>query len=142
MNLLKKENGFSLLDILISLSLLSIVLLVFVRFFFQAETFTIINKDNSSAAQLSQEVLEKVKASPYQTDLKTADWNQLYRTNVRGEFLIQVNDQIFFPIVKIKPASSQINSFPTQLNLYYIQIEIWANENGQRVEKYETYGFK
>lgn len=140
MKLLRNEKGYQLLEIVLSLSLLSIVLLVFFGFFIHSKSFTMFNQNKSSAAQLSQEIVEKVKASSYQTDISLADWNQLYDTNIQGEFYIKVNNQKYYPVAKIRQARLQNSSFPSQLS--YIQIEIWVDEKGKRVEKYETYGFK
>ncbi|WML45561.1 hypothetical protein [Neobacillus sp. PS3-40] len=137
---LKNEKGYQLLEIMLSLSLLSIVLLVFFGFFIQSRTFTIYTQNKMSAGQLSQEILNKVKNSSFQTDLNTSDWNDLYNENIQGDFYIEVNNQIYYPVAKIKQANLQNSSFPSQLN--YIQIEIWVNEKGKRIEKYETYGFK
>ncbi|WP_066257947.1 prepilin-type N-terminal cleavage/methylation domain-containing protein [Neobacillus drentensis] len=146
--LVKNENGYTLLEILLSLSILSIVILVFFGFFIQSAKFSVQSQNKMSAGQLSQEILEKVKSN-FETvkndidgakKLNTTGWNKLYRTSITGEYSINIGNQIYYPQVKIIPAKDQNGEFSTQL--YYIQVEVGVREKGVWNKKFETYGFK
>lgn len=163
MKQLKNEHGYQLLEIVLSLSLLSIVLLVFFGFFFQAKTFTVQNQKSGSASQLSQELLAKALSAdliPVEWDiaeltkenweansLSLENWQKLTKDeSLTGEYSIEVDKQIYFPKVKIIQASmySTLFSLPKPLpdTLDYIQVELWVEKNGVREKIYETYGYK
>jgi prepilin-type N-terminal cleavage/methylation domain-containing protein len=139
---LKKQEGFTLLEVILSLSLLSIVLLVFIGFFIQANTFSAKSEEKMSASQLSQEVLEKVKSSSFLSTLNKDNWITLYpdpnigKVDSNGEFYLQVNNQTFYPKATIETKTSLSSQ------LKFIKIEISVKEKGAKVKKYETYGFK
>lgn len=146
--LLKNEKGYTLLEILLSLSILSIVILVFFGFFIQSAKFSVHSQNKMSAGQLSQEILEKVKSnfSAVQDDidgtkkLTNTGWNELYSTSKNGVYSINIGNQTYYPQVKIIPAKDQNGEFSTQL--YYIQVEVGVYEKGVWIKKFETYGFK
>lgn len=151
MNHLKNEKGHQLLEIILSLSLLSIVLLVFFGFFFQAKIFTVNNQNTGSASQLSQEILEKVRTSTIPSGLGannylTIDqWSLLEDTTITGEYSIKVDNQMYYPKVKIKQASTEIIHTTTQNaldKLDLIIVEIWVKRNGELLKINETYGYK
>ncbi|MED1204808.1 type II secretion system protein [Heyndrickxia acidicola] len=61
MNLLKKhensENGLTLIEVLISISILGILLIVFMRFFLQAGTFTNLNEKRTVGINVARNAL-------------------------------------------------------------------------------------
>ncbi|WML25421.1 prepilin-type N-terminal cleavage/methylation domain-containing protein [Neobacillus sp. OS1-33] len=145
--LVKNEKGFTLLEILLSLSILSIVILVFFGFFIQSAKFSFQSQNKMSAGQLSQEILGKVKSSTFQADLTVDNFKELYKDDTsryqidtNGKFYLKINNQNYYPQVKIIPAKGQNGEFSTQL--YYIQVEIGVQEKGVWNKKFETYGFK
>jgi prepilin-type N-terminal cleavage/methylation domain-containing protein len=144
--LMKNEKGYTLLEVVLSLSILSVVLLVFFGFFIQGKTFSVQTQSRMSADQLSQEILEKVKSSTFQADLTVDNWKTLYpdssqdQIDTNGEFYLIINNQNYYPVAKIKQANLQSPNFSDKLT--YIQIEIYTKEKGSKVKKFETYGFK
>ena len=60
-NLLKKrensENGLTLIEVLISISILGILLIVFMRFFLQAGTFTNLNEKRTVGINVARNAL-------------------------------------------------------------------------------------
>ncbi|WP_318508179.1 type II secretion system protein [Bacillus sp. T3] len=75
---IKNEKGYLLLEILLSITLLSIVLTVFFGYFIQTKNHVYENESIGSAAQLSQEILIKVRDSDFQTNLTLANFKSLY----------------------------------------------------------------
>ncbi len=164
MHPIQNEKGFQLFENLLSITLLSIVFLVFFGFFIQSNNFTAQNQSSSSASQLSQEILEKVRGSELSSDnahneiitttiiwnntnLTLENWRKLYpNETITGEFTIKVNSQTFYPVVKMIKANTYSTlfnltpSFPDGLDL--IVIQIYVEKNGERVKVYETYGYK
>lgn len=141
-NLIKNEKGYTLLEIVLSLSILSVVTLVFFGFFVQAKSYSFQSRTSMSAGQLSQEILAKVKSSNLTSNVTLTDWRTLYNIPADGNmdsqgFFIQVNNIKFYPVVKMSQASS-----PFSTNLALIQVQIFVYQKGTMVEKFETYGFK
>lgn len=165
MNPIKNENGFQLLEILLSISLLFIVLLVFFGIFLQSKNFSIQNHKSGSASQLSQEILQKVRESNltsddslYSPQITKENWEEsnlapekwaalnIEGTISGGEFIISLDNQIYYPKVKIMNADQYSTMFsipkrlPAQLDI--IVVEIFVKKGSKLINTYETYGYK
>lgn len=143
---IRNEKGYLLLEILLSITLLSIVLTVFFGYFIQTKNHVNENESIGSAAQLSQEILIKVRDSDFQTDLTLDNFKSLYGSDFTGA--INVNNRNYYPSVYIKHADLAMKqenvSVPTHYldKLDFIQVVIMGDKNGERVKLYETFGYK
>lgn len=163
MNPVKNQKGFQLIEVLLSISILSIVLLVFFGFFIQSKTFSAQSQKSSSASQLSQEILQKVRDSNLTSDnahsvkittanwtettnLKSANWEILYSKPIIGEFSIEVDNHTYYPRVQVINAEAYktIFSLPEPLPAIFdiIIVEIETIKNGNRLQVFETFGYK
>jgi type II secretory pathway pseudopilin PulG len=146
MNPLRNQKGYLLLEILLSLTLLSLVLTVFFGYFVQSRNHVIQNDSIGTASQLSQEILVKVRESDFHTNLTLDNWKTLYGTDFTG--VINLNNQNFYPEVTIESAETVIKqenlSVPSHFldKLELITVVIKGDRKGQRVKMYETYGYK
>ncbi|NMD70532.1 type II secretion system protein [Bacillus sp. DNRA2] len=143
---IKNENGYLLLEILLSITILSIIFTVFFGYFLQSRTHVEINKGIGSASQLSQEVLIKVRDSNYTSTLTQEQLESLIGyDSAQG---IVVNNHHYFPKVYISQANTVVETQTVlqspvaleKLNLITVIIE--EDINGTRNEVYETYGYK
>jgi prepilin-type N-terminal cleavage/methylation domain-containing protein len=140
--MLKSQEGFSLLEVIVSISLLSIILLSFFSFFIQAANFTSKNKDVFDAGQYSQELLEYAQAGDYTETLTTADLNEIYTTTLdtTKPYFIIINNRTYFPKVIIETAKTKNTFITAQTLIVTVIIEI--ENGGQRKEIFKTYGYK
>lgn len=143
---IKNENGYLLLEILLSITILSIIFMVFLGYFLQNKTHVEINKGIGSASQLSQEILIKVRESEFDTTLTPAQLEGLIDfDSTQG---IVVNNHHYFPKVLISQANNEVkqqNVLGTpfaidKLNLITVIIE--EEKVGIMTEVYRTYGYK
>lgn len=143
---IKNEKGYLLLEILLSITLLSIVLSVFFGYFIQSKNHVNQTESISAATQLSQEILIKVRDSNFQTNLTLDNFKSLYGSDFTGA--ISINNRNYYPEVYIQHADlamkQENTSIPTHYldKLDYIQVVIMGDRNGARVKLYETYGYK
>jgi type II secretory pathway pseudopilin PulG len=167
-NPVKNDKGFQLIEIILSITLLSVILLVFFGYFQQAQRFSIQNETSASASQLSQEILEEVRSSSLSAEKLNEYTNGTYNT--------EINKQHFYTKVSIQPALDNIKKYPFNQSyvdslffldnldplglidllenltnieitnnlqsLQFIKVEISVDKNGIREKIYETYGYK
>lgn len=143
---LKNEKGYLLLEILLSITILSIIFTVFFGYLLQSRTHVEINKGIGSASQLSQEVLIKVRGSNYDTTLTQEQLKDLIGFDpTQG---IVVNNHRYFPKVYISQANTEVQQqnltgLPVALEkLNLITVIIEEDINGARDEVFVTYGYK
>lgn len=67
----QKQEGFTLIEVLLSIVLLSIILTSFLGFFTQSAIFTIKNQEKLSAAQTAQKVVSLVEINTTKTQLRS-----------------------------------------------------------------------
>ena len=143
---IKNQKGISLLEVLLSITLLSIVLLVFWGYFVQSSTNTSRNEHNASAGQLSQEILSKVITSNFEDDLTLDNWQVLYDgdpnayESTTGDFFLKIGDEVYYPRVTFKEETEITFDVPDHLQLVHVEIE--SEQNGERVKIFETFGYK
>lgn len=140
--MIKSQKGFSLLEVIVSIAILSIILLSFFSFFIQAATFSSKTKDTFDAGQYSQELLHYAQTGNYNNDLTTQDLNDIYNTNQTSNkpYEIKINNQTYYPMVSIKPANSQTSLNSAKALLVTVTIE--TERDGVRKELFKTYGYK
>ncbi|WP_147532517.1 type IV pilus modification PilV family protein [Bacillus marasmi] len=143
---LKNENGYLLLEILLSITILSIVFSVFLGYFLQNRTHVEINKGIGTASQLSQEILIKVRESDFDTTLTSAQLEGLIGfDSTQG---IVVNNHRYFPKVLISQANNEVKQqtetgTPYALDkLRLITVIVEEEKEGELDEVYRTYGYK
>ncbi|CAM3109700.1 type II secretion system protein [Filibacter tadaridae] len=153
---MQSEKGFSLLEVVASLVIISIVLLSFYPFFINAKTMSDSNMERLVVINLADATLERLKADPYayiekpSTDpdyLSIKSGEKVYsNTNCQKDgvvpdpcipFSIELNGENYFVVVK----SSQTNG-ESESKLIEILVTV-KNESGKinySVEGYIPYG--
>ncbi|MGY4109996.1 type IV pilus modification PilV family protein [Aeribacillus pallidus] len=65
MKIVKKMDGFTLVEILISLVILSIIILAFLNLFVFTNKTTVVNNDQLVAIHLAKSTMERIKMNPF-----------------------------------------------------------------------------
>ncbi|RBW71585.1 type IV pilus modification PilV family protein [Bacillus taeanensis] len=134
----KKEDGFTLLEVLLSLSILSIVLLTFSGLFLQSTFFSSKNEDHLAAVHLAPEVLIEVKQTlnpsnflNLSSSYTVTEFNSTFNANLHEQLDYYISIDVHYE------EDQQITD-----NLLHIYIKIYTLENNQEKILIETFGYK
>lgn len=126
------NKGFTLIEILVTLVILSIILLSFMSFFSQSSLFTQKNNEKLTAINLAQETIVTIKNQPayFQKDMKyTTSFSDpkkiILNVNSFGIFNQQPNYRLGLEISK-----------DYSYNLYRIHVQIFDLENNLLAETF------
>ncbi|WP_204554433.1 type IV pilus modification PilV family protein [Bacillus ectoiniformans] len=133
MNLLKyvrnSEKGVTLLELLLAMTILSIVLLTFTRFFYQAGTFNHTNQNKTVALNVARNAMMYMEKQPFikvRTDMEEALLDESKRAEYSYKLMI-CNDsyQYFLPSASSGPNCEliTINSEDYQVTVYPEKME-------------------
>lgn len=126
------NRGFTLIEVLAALVILSIILLSFLSFFSQSALFTQKNHDKLTAINIAQDTIVSIKKYPalfQKTATYTTNFpdpvNTILHVNSTGIFNLQ-------PDYKLELAISKDSTF----NLYKIHVKIFDLNGNELTETY------
>lgn len=128
----KNKAGFTLIEVLAALVILSIILLSFFSFFSQSALFTQKNRDKLTAVNLAQDTVVAIKKNPSYFQ-KTKTYSTNYTEQERT--ILNVNSIGIFdqqPSLKLKLSITKDSSY----NLYKIYVQIFDLKGKQLTETY------
>ncbi len=115
---MKSENGFSLVEVLMSLALLGIISTVFIGSLFTASKSTLTTEERQIASNLAETQMEFVQSQGYATSYTPAPMPAQYTgytTNIVATSLQDSNIQ------KITVTISHLNKIPARLEGYKLR---------------------
>lgn len=131
----RSQQGFTLLEILLTLTILSIVVISFFHFFTQSVGFTEKNKSSLSAMHLAQETIVIVQANSH-LFAKNINFNgsftepekSILKVDQNGNFLENSTLSLNLEIIKEAP-----------YNLYKIHVQILGQNRQPLTETYHYF---
>lgn len=122
MELIKEEKGVTLIEVLLAMTLLSIILISFLGMFPQMGTVNKINQDKAQATNIAKEILINWENSTVvQTFLRSSSQTSGFLPNHVNDFVNYTNfDPIKFP---------DFYYFETTNDIYDVQIKIKKSPN-------------
>ena len=134
------QSGFTLLEVLAAITILSIVLITFFSFFSQGILFSSKNEDKIVAVNLARDVLGVIKTNEQMIDssntseeIITTFLTELKLESTPPYCFTQYND-CYYPRVSILPPTPE----EERLNLVRVKVEIYLEEERLLTE---TYGY-
>ncbi|SFE70377.1 type IV pilus modification PilV family protein [Alteribacillus iranensis] len=121
MEYLHSNKGITLVELLVSITLLSIVIVTFLGFFSQSITFSAHTEDKLTSLNIAEDVLIEAKE-----DISPAI-----------EEPRRMNNKTYYPIVDILSQSSEERS----LNIARIHVKVYAEEVSNQTLYAELYGY-
>lgn len=134
MNVWENDKGFTLIEILVSITILSVVLVVFASFFTQSALFTKKNEKEIVALNLARLALEELRQNPQSFSNNEMVFEQFnmegkpFVSAVKGDGTFQQYDQYRLRLI-VTPVSD--------MNTYQVKVQILTNDG---VTLTETYG--
>lgn len=120
------EKGFSLIEVLISLTILSVSVIGISQFFNQANQISAGNNNKLVATNLARMTLERLqndyKAYEISAAPKTYEINQCTTANCRNLYETTINNNIYKTKITIKPQQGEetsIKLFPVKVTIQY-----------------------
>ncbi|MCM3692243.1 type IV pilus modification PilV family protein [Neobacillus niacini] len=132
MKILKDEKGITLIEVLVSIAILSIVFISIMNLFPQMEKINLQNQDKSQAISTAKEILIQWQKNDETTREKV---NNLFTGTPVGGFYTTL-EQGGSVRIMIKETPSDNKSL--KINLHQITVQI-LNDNGNVIS--ETYGY-
>ncbi|WP_404347072.1 prepilin-type N-terminal cleavage/methylation domain-containing protein [Sutcliffiella horikoshii] len=156
---INNDSGFTLLEVLVSIVILSIIILSFLSFFSQALLFSVKEEDNLVGVNISERILYYVEGSStmesvlsantyscndephslvsYIADQDPQDEWQTYSPDLTKLFFTQ-NNRTYYSYVTICQSTEE-----TDLNLHRVHIKTYQTMNNANQDRfiYETYQY-
>lgn len=135
----KQQNGFTLMEVLVSIVLVTIILTTFFSFFSQTVFVSGKNEDKLVALNLATNTLniisEKYNNHPIPTTITCGDFpTELVNSLYTNSCFFKKNNKNYYPEVTL----SKDKDFA---NLTIIHVKIYNSENNNRKLLSETYGY-
>lgn len=135
----KREQAFSLIEVLISVTIFSILTIGLLSFFLQASSYSQKNKDQTISTYLAQNIIALMQGESFsaiQKGLKD-NGNQLMITpencsvytsisECNNAFQPEINGQVYGITANVSPADN------TKLNDYLIELEVTVEWDDQK----------
>lgn len=126
-NKIDTEKGLTLIEVLLSITLLSIVMITFLSFFTNAFRFNSINDDSTQAMNIAREK---------QALIKEKSWSEITTTfDETTDYYIQnMNESEYDITLSLKKSPEDITSY---YNLHLVHVEV--NKDGKLLSETYTY---
>lgn len=130
---LKNNRGLTLIEVLVSLTILGIVVTSFLSFFNNAYSYTKRNEDKTVGINVARNVLYYIEELDYEevekfitesnspsVDLDVSDCNNsIFKdsTACNGIFSTTINNQVFIPTVKLSKRGTELDDYLTDVTV-------------------------
>ncbi len=128
---MKNDKGFSLLEVVASIVLLSIILLSFFQIFIQTNKTAVSNNEKLVVIHLADAVLERIKLDPFTDFLERPDGSTYNETKSIPP--VVMNNKSYQVTIKASQNSEEKN-----IRLVNVLVEVVA-ENGRTKSSVEGY---
>ncbi|MDQ0300214.1 prepilin-type N-terminal cleavage/methylation domain-containing protein [Salibacterium salarium] len=127
---MKNQNGLTLVEVLASITILSIVILTFLSFFSQSMIFSQQTEDNLTAVNAAEKEMTRIKYNPPE------------ESECPGNVL-DVNDKQYYSCVELSTDNNELTNEANELGLHLVHVKIYtdSNFNPDSEPQSELYGY-
>lgn len=132
----KKESGFTLIEVVASIVIITIILLSFSQLFIQSNKTAAYNNEKLVAINMAEAELERLKMSPFSEHLPQIDSTKVYNfeTNSDIEKLLYSGGESYYLNIKATQNSDEKNN-----KLINIVVKVKYKNSQSTVEGYIRY---
>lgn len=144
-SIIRNEQGLTLLELLLSITLIGIVLFTFMGFFTQNAIFIQNNEKKLSTSETAQKVINHIESNFKKADLFNSGIINSNGTVVNGSFIttsdVTPNEFIPTPIDPSHLITVEISNFTKDSSLIFIQVKVTVQDMDKPNNQSETFTF-